>query len=65
MKILTWNARQNKNLTLSELSHLTGLSKSTLNNIENESTSPTIEQLETIPKALDTRITDLFESEHK
>lgn len=42
MKILTWQARNNKKVTLVKLSKITGISKSTLNNIENEKVSPTI-----------------------
>lgn len=65
MKILTWQARNNKKITLVKLSELTGISKSTLNNIENEKVSPTMAELETIAKALNVKITDLFESEYK
>lgn len=65
MKILTWQARNNKNVTLIKLSGLTGISKSTLNNIENERVSPTIKQLEAIAKALGVRISDLYESQYK
>ncbi len=65
MQILTWQARNNKHVTLIKLSKMTGLSKSTLNNIENEKVSPTLAELEVIAKALDVKITDLFESDYK
>lgn len=65
MKVLTWQARSNKNITLIKLAKLTGISKSALNNIENEKVSPNLDELEAIAKALDTRITDLFDSEYK
>ena len=65
MVVLTWQARSNKNITLIKLAKLTGISKSALNNIENEKVSPTLDELEAIAKALDTRITDLFDSEYK
>ena len=65
MEILTWQARNDKNVTLVKLSGLTGISKSTLNNIENGRVSPTIKQLETIAKALGVKITDLYESQYK
>lgn len=65
MKVLTWQARSDKNVTLVKLAKLTGISKSALNNIENEKVSPTLDELEAIAKALDTRITDLFDSEYK
>lgn len=65
MKILLGAIRYGKNLTLKQLEAMTGISKSTLNNIENEKVSPSLMQLETIAKALGMRITDLFESEYK
>lgn len=65
MEILTWQARNDKNITLIKLSGLTGISKSTLNNIENGRVSPTIKQLEAIAKALGVKITDLYESQYK
>lgn len=65
MKILTWQARNNKKVTLVKLSKMTGISKSTLNNIENEKVSPTIAELEAIAKALEMKITDLFDNDYK
>lgn len=65
MKILTWQARNDKKVTLVKLSKMTGISKSTLNNIENEKVSPTIAELEAIAKALRMKITDLFDSDYK
>lgn len=65
MKILTWQARNSKRISLIKLSEMTGISKSTLNNIENEKVSPTLMELEAIAKALNIRITDLFDSKFK
>lgn len=65
MKILTWQARNSKKVTLVKLSKMTVISKSTLNNIENEKVSPTIAELEAIAKALNMKITDLFDSDYK
>lgn len=65
MKILTWQARRSKKVTLIKLADISGISKSTLNNIENERVSPTIKQMEAIAKALDMRITELFDSDYK
>lgn len=65
MEIKTWQARSEKGVTLVELAAATGISKSTLNNIENGRVSPTMVQMEAIAKALRTRITDLFDSEYK
>ena len=65
MKILTWNIRIQKGLTLVQLAALTGISKSTLNNIENGKVIPRLDQLEKIAKATGTRISDLYESDYK
>ncbi len=65
MDILTWQARTEQSINLIKLSQLTGISKSTLNNIENGRTSPTLKQLEVIAIALNVKITDLFSSEYK
>ena len=65
MKILIWKARKEKKLTLKQLEVLTGISKTTLNYIENGERSPKLEQLEKIAIVLNVRITDLFESKYK
>lgn len=65
MEILTWQARTRKNLTLMQLSAMTGLSKTTLNDIENGKVSPTLYELELIAKALEVKMSDLYESEYK
>lgn len=59
--IKTWQARKQRNITLIKLAEMTGISKSTLNNIENGKTSPTIDQLETIANALKISLYDLIE----
>ena len=65
MKILTLEARQDREITLIQLAQMTGISKTTLNNIEREKVSPTLKELEAIAKALNVTINDLFESEYK
>lgn len=65
MQILTWQARTNKGLTLKQLEAMTGIGKTTLNNIENGLVSPTLQQLETIARALGVKISDMYESEYK
>lgn len=65
MKVLLWEVRTEKRITLLELSRRSGLGKSTINNIENEKTSPTLMQLEVLAIAMGVRITDLFESKYK
>lgn len=65
MQVLLWERRVEKGLTDERLAEITGLSKSTINNIENGKTSPTLNQLRVIAIALDCRITDLFNDEYK
>lgn len=65
MKILLRNYRKRKGLSIVELSQVSGLSKSTISNIENGIVSPTMLQMENLARALDVRITDLFESDFK
>ncbi|MGN0466213.1 MAG: helix-turn-helix domain-containing protein [Lachnospiraceae bacterium] len=65
MKILIWKVRTTKNVSLRQLSKLTGISKSTLNNYENGMTIPDILSLELVAKALDCRIQDLYDSDYK
>jgi transcriptional regulator with XRE-family HTH domain len=65
MEVKTWQARTRQGLTLKQLEAKTGISKTTLNTIENGLTSPTLVQLEAIAKALNMKISDLFESEYK
>ncbi|MBS4931278.1 MAG: helix-turn-helix transcriptional regulator [Clostridiales bacterium] len=65
MRILLWQVRANKGLTLRQLEELTGISRATLNNIENGKVSPQLDYLEKLAIAMDVRITDLFESDYK
>lgn len=64
MEILTWQARTKAGLTLVKLAELTGISKTTLNTIENGQTSPTLRQLEAIAKALLVDVRDLYASDY-
>lgn len=65
MDVLTWQARHKRGITLKQLEEMTGIGKTTLNNIENGLVSPTLRQLEVIARALDVKMTDLFTSEYK
>ena len=65
MTINIWKARTEKGISLMELSRRTGISKSALNNYENGKRQPNLLQLELIAKALDTSISNLYESEYK
>ena len=63
--IKLWEIRTAKGLKLEAVAAVTGVSKSTLNNIENGKTSPTLANLEKIAKGIGCRISDLYESEYK
>ena len=63
--IKLWEIRTAKGLKLDAVAAVTGVSKSTLNNIENGKTSPTLANLEKVAKGLGCRISDLYESEYK
>ena len=63
--IKLWEIRTAKGLKLEAVAAVTGGSKSTLNNIENGKTSPTLANLEKVAKGLGCRISGLDESEYK
>lgn len=65
VEVLTWQVRQKRGLTLRQLEELTGIGKTTLNNIENGLVSPTLNQVEAIASALDVNMSDLYTSDIK
>ena len=65
MRIKIWEVRVKNGISLKELERRTGISKSALNNYENGKRSPNLLQLELIAKALDTSISNLYESDFK
>lgn len=65
MKVLIWKIRTERKITLIELSEMTGISKTTLNEIENQKRDIKLRQLERVAKALDMKMQDLYESEYK
>ena len=65
VSIKLWEVRTAKGLKLEAVAAITGVSKSTLNNIENVKPSPTLANLEKIAIGLGCRISDLYESEYK
>lgn len=65
MKVKVWQIRKEKGITLKQLEKLSGIGKTTINNIENGATSPTLLQMEKIAKSMNVRITDLFDSDYK
>ena len=64
-KINVKEVREKKNYTLQQLSILSSVPKSTINKIENNGCSPTINTLEKIAIGLNAHITELFESDYK
>ena len=65
IKIKLWEIRTNAGLSLRQLEELTNIPKSTINNIENEKASPTLDQLEKLAIVLNSKISDLYDSEFK
>lgn len=65
MKILLLKARVERKITLEKLAESSGISKSMLQRIESKAVSPTMDTMEKLAKAMNMRITDLFESEFK
>lgn len=55
--------RKEKGLSILDLKNLTGLSKSTISDLENDKSSPTIETLQKIAKALNVDIKEFFKNE--
>lgn len=60
IKLLIYKYRVERRLSLRELEKLSGVSKSALNNFENNKRSPTLSNLESISKALNVKVKDLF-----
>lgn len=52
-----------KNLSVRQVSIMTGVSKSTINRIVNGQVSPTLDTVEQLAKGLYLKVTDLFESD--
>ncbi|MCI6464724.1 MAG: helix-turn-helix domain-containing protein [Faecalicatena sp.] len=64
MKVLLADIIYNRNLSIRQVSILTGVPKSTIGDILN-GTMPRIDTLEDIAKGLHVRITDLIDSPYK
>lgn len=65
MKILLDKTMNDKNLSVRQVSVMTGISKSTINRIMNGDVSPTADTLELLAKGLNVKISDLIESPFK
>lgn len=61
MKILLYQIREQRNLTLRQLSEASGVSKTEINLIENGKVMPKIDVICKLAKALDIRAWDLFD----
>jgi len=57
------NIRKSKGLSIMKLRELTGLSKSTISDLENSKSSPTAETLQKIADALGVNIEELFKDD--
>ena len=64
MRILLDKIMYKRNLSVRQVSILTGLSKSTISRIANGDVSPTADALERLAKGLKIRISDLIESDY-
>lgn len=65
MKILLDELMNKKNLTIRQVSILTGVPKSTVSDIVSRGRIPQLDTMEQLAKGLKVRITDLFESDYK
>ena len=65
MKILLDKIMISKNLTIRQVSFLTGIPKSSVQRIMNNEISPSADTLELIAKALKVHISDLLDSPYK
>lgn len=65
MKILLDQNMYEKNVSVRQLSLLSGVSKSTVQRIANEEISPRLDTLEKLAIGLKCRMTDLLESDFK
>lgn len=65
MKILLGEIMYKKNLSVRQVSRMTGVPPSTINDIMNERSYPRLDTLEKIAKGLKIHISDLYESPYK
>ena len=65
MKILLDEIMNQKNLTIRQVSILTGIPKSTVSDIVSKGRMPRLDTMELLAKGLKVHIVDLFESEFK
>lgn len=61
MKVLLWKMRISTGYSLRKLEGISGISKTTINDIENEKISPTLNELWILSIALNCRVEDLYQ----
>ena len=65
MKILLDKIMYSKNLTVRQVSRMTGIPKSTIEDIKNHKKIPRLDTMEKIAAGLKIRIQDLYDSDYK
>lgn len=65
MKILLYDYIIKHDLTFRQVAELTGIPRSTVSDIANGKTSPTMNQMEQLAAGMKITISDLFESDYK
>lgn len=65
MKILLKEICKRNNVSTRQLEMMSKISKSTISRIQNETLSPTMDEMEALAKALHMKISDLYESKYK
>lgn len=65
MEILIWEVRNEKGMTIRQLAELSGVPRSTINDLESRHADFRMTQFELLAKALGVGIVDLFDSEYK
>jgi putative transcriptional regulator len=65
MRILLGKIMYQKDVSARQLASMTGISKSTINNIANETYSPTMDNMEKLAAVLKVRISDMYDSPYK
>lgn len=65
MKILIWEMRTERKITLGKLAKESGISKSSIQRMESGIVSPTMDKMEKLAKAMRVKITELFDSDYK
>lgn len=65
MKILLSQIMYERNLSVRQVSIMTGLAKSTIHKTMTEGSNPTLHTMEKLAAGLKCRISDLYESDYK